>query len=62
MAALTPGTVVLGALPVRVVTNYAPNARNFNYGSFSIVIPNGYLYTSPTEGQLWPRGDYAPMG
>ncbi len=63
MATLNPGTTVpavVNALPSLTVTAFTPNTVNFSLGSFSIVKPDGYLYSPPLVGQIWPRGDYAP--
>jgi hypothetical protein len=62
MAALSPGTVSVYTIPIVGGLVYAPNALNFALGLMSIRLPEGFLYTPPTTGQLWPRGDYAPLG
>lgn len=59
MAAL--GNIVINT-SIPVVVEYAPNAYVMDLGSMSISVPDGYLYSPPDEGQVWPRGDYAPLG
>lgn len=61
MAALSPGELVL-VLPPILVVEYQSSPNPFDWGSASIHTIDGYEYVPPDEGQLWPRGDYAPMG
>lgn len=62
MAALVPGTGTLNPLPQLAGLVWAPGTAYYGLGTFSIHNIDGYLYTPPVEGQLWPRGDYAPQG
>jgi len=62
MATLSPGIGVVRSAEMRVVS-FVPNPTSVSWGSISVPMPiDGFLYEPPTEGQLWPRGDYAPRG
>ena len=61
MAALSPGAVVIvtgTALPIE----FFPRTSGAAWGTVSLRVNDGYIYEPPDEGQVWPRGDYAPMG
>lgn len=62
MATLTPGISSLN-VAVSLPVEYAPNPQSISWGTISVpIVVDGFLYSPPTEGQIWPRGDYAPRG